>query len=145
MEAKETLKLFLAEMLTWEVDRYKKTRMPEYRENIDNFRLNETKKDRAKLGEIFDKYLTPKAIKSIGAPALDTMAVSKPPQYDQSILEEEIGKRNYQYICSSNNGGLLDHILKYELVMEDGAWKIDNLYSKFAKRPDATWKKRASI
>lgn len=145
MNSKETLLAFFDSMSKWEVQRYKKTKLQEYKNNIDRFRDMENDFDRKALSEILSKYLTKKALGSIGAPALDTLGAGNPPVYDQSIIEEDLDASSHKYICASNNGALLGSILKYTLVDQDGNWRIDNIHGKHANSPATAWKKRASV
>lgn len=133
---------FLHEMLQWEKKRYSIMRSPDYRSNKDGTRDIENNRSREELTNIFSKYLSPKAVKTVGGAKISTMGVGNPPIYDQSIDSVEDSGKKIKIICISNNGALLDQKIKYTLIQDGDHWVIDEVHSS---EDEITWKKKNSI
>ncbi|GKT02070.1 hypothetical protein AVKW3434_21795 [Acidovorax sp. SUPP3434] len=142
MNPKETIENYLKEMLNWEKRRYSKTRDSSYKGGDFEFKKTADQEARNELKTIINKFLTSNAKQTLGQSTEITMAVGNPPIYDQSITSVEEEKNEAKIICDSNNGALLGASLKYTLIMENGAWKINSLHSSRDKK---NWRKNNGL
>ena len=146
MNSKEVLINYLTESLSWERGRQAKIKMPEYKNNVDDFRVEAGNEDRRLLSIILKKCLTERAFKKIGENSLVTITVGNPPKYDLSITEERNLKDGMvDYLCISNNGALLGSVLKFSMLRKGEEWRIDNIQQKHGALSEDAWKNKSSI
>lgn len=129
-------------MLGWENARRRYIRNSDYKNNADGLRDSLNKKSHEKIAEIIAKYLSPRAAETLGKSKLITMGVGNPPIYDLSIESVELKGSKANIICKSNNGALLDAVVRYRLVKIGGGWLIDEVHSSSDK---VNWRKNSSI
>jgi hypothetical protein len=120
--SRERLCAFLAEMLAWERWMYVEMRKRSLEDRP--ILLRESKE---RLIPIFDEYLTQKAIEK-NDDFLDAPRVSKPPVFDQSVEIDYAQKRTRAHVFAQPAGNLLSR-RRYELVIENGKWKLNAIFS----------------
>ncbi|MBK0417156.1 hypothetical protein JD974_22360 [Chromobacterium haemolyticum] len=124
MPPQETIEQYLKEMLDWEISFYKEQRSETYK--TDPTEREKSKKiAREKLRNIFEKYVKGGEHNKIADAALTTMAVGRPPAYEQTIIEETSSTHNY--VKTKQNSGF-ENFFKYTLQENDSKWLIEKLH-----------------
>lgn len=142
MRSEDFVNEFFREMLDWENARRGYIRNSDYKNNVNGARDSLNKKSHERLSEIIAKYLSPRAAETLGKSKLITMGVGNPPIYDQSIESTEQKGSKAKVICKSNNGALLNAVVRYGLIKSGDGWLIDEVHSSSDK---VKWRKNNSI
>jgi hypothetical protein len=137
MNQKERLQSFISAMEEWIIWRNVESRKPEYHGEYREKHIREAKE---RLLAIFTEFLTRRALDK-DASRLWGLSYRKPPEYSQEIEDEFEEKRVHTYIYAHHKKGSYAK-RKYDLVREDGEWKIDATFS-WDESSKKWWKRRA--
>jgi ADP-heptose:LPS heptosyltransferase len=127
MNQKERLQSFISAMEEWEIWNHVENRKPEYH---GEYREKQNQEAKERLLAIFTEFLTRRALDKNGTPHLWSLSYSRPPTYSQEIEDEFEEKRVHTYLYAHHKRWP-DYSIKrkYDLVREDGEWKIDAVFS----------------
>ncbi|WP_160309799.1 NTF2 fold immunity protein [Chromobacterium subtsugae] len=124
MTPQEIIGQYLKEMLDWEISFYKEQRSEAYKTDPTE-REKSKKMARERLRIIFEKYVKDGEQNKIADAALTTMAVGRPPAYEQTIIEEISSTNNY--VITKQNSGF-ENFFRYTLQENDSKWLIEKLH-----------------
>lgn len=121
-QAKHTLEKFILAMKDYEIEQEVKSEKYGY-----EFILEEKNHFEAlnKVVNIQETYLSKKAL-SLKQDRRTTLTFRNPPEYDQTIISENLINKNKVEILTYDNSEET-HQYKYTLVLEEGLWKIDKV------------------
>jgi len=120
--AKNTLENFISEMKSYELERKEK------KEKYGSEYILKKKNHQEALEKIIsiqEKFLSSKAL-SLKQDRRTTLTFRNPPEYDQTIISENLINKNKVEILTSDNSEQV-HQYKYTLILEEGLWKIDKV------------------
>lgn len=123
MSPYETIKHYLEAMLAWEVSFYNAQKTNTYKTNPDE-RQKTKEAARARLCEIFENHVKDGKNNKLADAALATMAVSRPPAYEQTIIEKA---STIDCCIETKQSHGFETYFKYSLQQDNARWLIDKL------------------
>jgi hypothetical protein len=144
MEPKERLQAFLTAMTEWErwchIEDRKTGNDYEWEqfskaeglkpEDRWEYSKRHDREAQARITAIYTEFLTQSALLKMGASKLYAYSYVKPPEFDQEIEAEYEQKRTHAYVYTQPRvaGTPLTYRRKYDMKMEDGAWKLHDAF-----------------